>query len=318
MARGLGQLVTEAAMTTGSGEWEVIGAPSSAGAHHAGQERAPAALRRAGLVDRLRAGGASLVDGGDLPVTPFAADPAHPRGRNLAAVVAAAGALAERVTGAIRTGRRPLVLGGDCTLTLGMMAGFGRVHDDVGLVYVDGDADVGTPQHTGSGIFDSMGVAHLLGAGAAQLAGLNGPAPLVEPGRLCLVGCDPREVSDSDRAFLRDRGVGYHEAATFAAAPTKVAAEAIAQVAAASGPVVVHLDVDVVDSGELPLGNFPHYGSGVPLDAVIEGLAVLTGHPSCAALVFTELNPTHDADGSQVERVVSGLVRALTAGGSAS
>jgi arginase family enzyme len=32
------------------GDWVIIGVPSSAGAHHAGQERAPDALRAAGLV----------------------------------------------------------------------------------------------------------------------------------------------------------------------------------------------------------------------------------------------------------------------------
>ncbi len=39
-------------------DWVVIGVPSSAGAHHAGQERAPDALRAAGLLDRLAAAGA--------------------------------------------------------------------------------------------------------------------------------------------------------------------------------------------------------------------------------------------------------------------
>jgi hypothetical protein len=37
----------------------------------------------------------------------------------------------------------------------------------------------------------------------------------------------------------------------------RAAARAIEAVAAASGPVVVHFDVDVIDSGDLPLANFP-------------------------------------------------------------
>ena len=45
----------------------LIGVPSSAGAHWPGQEQTPAALRAAGLIARLRAGGISLVDHGDLP-----------------------------------------------------------------------------------------------------------------------------------------------------------------------------------------------------------------------------------------------------------
>jgi arginase len=60
-------------------------------------------------------------------------------------------------------------VGGDCTITLGVIAGFRRQHPDVGLVYVDGDTDVGAPEAGGSGIFDSMRVSHLLGLGAPGL-----------------------------------------------------------------------------------------------------------------------------------------------------
>ena len=105
------------------------------------------------------------------------------------------------------------------------------------------------------------------------------------------------------------------EAPEFAADPAGVAASAMAHVAAASGPVVVHFDVDVIDSGDLPLGNFPHYGSGVSLDAAIAALAAMRAHPSFAGLVLTEVNPTHDRDGSLLDRYIQGLVSALAASG---
>ena len=69
------------------GDWIMIGVPSSAGAHHAGQERAPDALRAAGLAERLGAAGESVLDLGNLPGAKFAADHDHPGGRNLPAVV---------------------------------------------------------------------------------------------------------------------------------------------------------------------------------------------------------------------------------------
>ena len=48
----------------------VIGVPTSAGTHGPGQEKAPRALRQAGLVERLRAAGLAVEDHGDLPVAP--------------------------------------------------------------------------------------------------------------------------------------------------------------------------------------------------------------------------------------------------------
>ena len=186
----------------GSGDWVLIGVPTSAGAHHAGQDRAPAALRAAGILGRLRAAGVSISDAGDLPGSVFAVDHDHPRARNLAAVVSVARTVADAVAREVAAGRRPLVMGGDCTITLGVIAGFRRVHSNVGLAYVDGDADLGAMTGEASGILDATGIEHLLGEGEPELAGLAGQPPLLEGSRLAMLGCDPREQTEAGRAFL--------------------------------------------------------------------------------------------------------------------
>jgi arginase len=294
-------------------DWAMIGVPSSAGAHHAGQERAPDALRAAGLADRLTAAGESVQDLGNLPESPFAVDRSRPGARNLEAVARVAREVADAVADVAGTGRLPLVVGGDCTITLGVVAGFRRRHPDVGLVYVDGDTDLGLPGSGGSGIFDSMGVSHLLGRGAPELTGLGGAAPLLKGARLAIVSADPRETDDAGRSYLAGAGVSLQEAPAFVADPAGAAARAGSAVAAADGPVVVHFDVDAIDSGDLPLGNFPHYGSGVLFEHVVACLRVLRQHPSFAGLILTEVNPTHDADGSLLSCYADGLVRALAA-----
>ena len=294
------------------GDWVMIGVPSSAGAHHAGQERAPDALRAAGLAERLGAAGESVLDMGNLPGAKFVTDRDHPGGRNLTAVVRVAREVADSVANA-PTRRLPLVVGGDCTITLGVISGFRRRHPDVGLVYVDGDTDLGVPDSGGSGIFDSMGVSHLLGRGAPELAGLADTVPLLDPARLAIVGADPRETDDAGRSYLADAGVSLQEAPALIADPAAAAVRALSAIATASGPVVVHFDVDTVDSGDLPLGNFPHYGSGVLLEHAVACLRVLRAHPSFAGIVLTEVNPTHDADGNLISRYVDGIVGALKA-----
>jgi arginase len=296
-------------------DWVMIGVPTSAGAHHAGQERAPDALRAAGFAERLAVAGESVRDDGNLPGSPFTVDPDHPGARNLPAVARVAREVADAVAGELAAGpgRLPLVVGGDCTITLGVVAGFRRHHPDVGLVYVDGDTDVAVPDSGGSGIFDAMGVSHLLGRGAPELTRLAGDVPLLDPARLAIVGADPRETDDEGRRYLAGAGVSLQEAPAFIPDPAAAAERAVSSVAAASGPVVVHLDVDVVDSADLPLGNFPHYGSGVRLEHVVACLRVLRAHPSFAGLVLTEVNPTHDADGSLLRRYLDALTRALAA-----
>jgi arginase len=295
--------------------WTVLGVPSSAGAHHAGQDRAPAALREAGLIERLRAAGQSVEDAGDLPGAVFAVDHEHPGARNLAAVVRVAREVADAVAGLAASGRLALVLGGDCTITLGVVAGFRRAHPDVGLIYVDGDADLGGGTDTGSGILDSAGIAHLLGGGTPELAELAGPPPLLEASRLALVGGDPRETDDAGRRFFAERGVSFQEGPAVIPDPAAAAERALAHVTPASGPVVVHFDVDTVDSGDLPLANFPHYGSGVRLEHAVSCLRVLRRHPAFAGMVLTEVNPTYDADGSQLSRYIDAIVTVLAGAG---
>lgn len=287
----------------------IIGVPSSAGAHHAGQELAPAALRAAGLIARLQAAGLAVIDGGDLPVTPF--EPGTPPYRNLDAVVRVAGAVRDRVRDVLADGAAPLVLGGDCTITLGVVAGFGR---DVRLVYEDGDMDLGSLGNTdtpGSGILDSTGIGHLLGAGAPELTGLAGAPPLIEPSRLTLVGGDPRETSDAGRRYLRELGVTFTEGPSLAADPIGTARQALAAVLAADGPLLVHFDVDVIDSGDLPLANFPHYDSGVSAAQAFACLRELCAYPTLAGLILTEVNPTHDPSGRLLNRYLDGLAGAL-------
>jgi arginase len=293
-----------------SSDWTLVGVPSSAGAHHAGQEQAPAALRAAGLVRRLRAAGVSVTDAGDVAGSVFAVDHAHPQARNLTAVAKVARGVADAVADVVAGGQRPLVVGGDCTITLGVVAGFRRVHPDVGLAYVDGDADLGDLARAPSGILDATGIAHLLGHGEPELAGLAGEPPMLQPSRLAIAGCDPREETDEDRSFLAAKGVSYTEGPELAADPEATARKVIGALAG-GGPVIVHFDVDVIDSGDLPLGNFPHYGSGVGLGQVVRCLRVLLRDPSCAALILTEVNPTYDPGGSQLDRYLDGLTSAL-------
>jgi arginase len=296
----------------GRNDWTLIGVPTSAGAHHAGQDRAPAALRAAGLADRLRASGLSVADAGDLPGSVFAVDHEHPSARNLAAVVKVSREVADAVETVVQAGHRPLVLGGDCTITLGVIAGFRRVHPDTGLAYVDGDVDLGALSAESSGILDASGIWHLLGHGEPVLAGLAGDPPLLDPSRLAIVGCDPREVTEDGRKFLADHGVSYTDGPGLVADPEAAGRKALAALAG-SGPMVVHFDVDVVDSGDLPLGNFPHYNSGVTLTDVGRCLRVLLADRSCAGLVLTEVNPTYDPDGCQLDRYLAELATALAA-----
>ena len=58
-----------------------------------------------------------------------------------------------------------MLVGGDCSITVGAVAGCLAQRPEAGLLYLDGDADLRTAQTTVAGNFDGMVIAALLGHG---------------------------------------------------------------------------------------------------------------------------------------------------------
>ena len=160
----------------------LLGVPSSAGARTPGQEKGPAALRAAGLLELLDATGLEVRDHGDLPLFRWRPDPTTRTPQNLAAVVSVASEVAGSIEGVVRDGEIPLVVGGDCTITVGVIAGMLRAGLDPSLLYVDGGVDLYVPGTQPAGHMDSMGVAHLLDepGAARELAGIGPTTPMLE------------------------------------------------------------------------------------------------------------------------------------------
>jgi arginase len=284
----------------------ILGVPTTAGSHNPGQEKAPAAWRAAGLADGLRAAGLDVEDRGDLPVTRFRAVPPVDGLRDVERVVAVAQQVAGEVAAIRAAGRLPLVLGGDCTITLGVLAG----SDEGGLVYFDGDADLSTPENTGSAVADTMGMTHMLGGGSALLAGLGARRPLLRADQVVLFGFSPAELDSGQWTELVGRHLYAAPAPAVRADPRGQARAALAYLARRTSTYLVHFDVDVLHTGLFPLANFPHF-AGLTLDEVGACLGEFTGHPKFSGLVITEVNPDHDPDGELVRTLAQVVTKAL-------
>ncbi|HEY6758653.1 MAG TPA: arginase family protein [Baekduia sp.] len=293
----------------------VIGAPSSAGAYAPGQERAPAALRAAGLLEALRERGWDDVeDAGDVEGARWAPDPGDPLAANLDAVARVACRLSGALRGALEDGAdRALVLGGDCTVGVGAVAGLAD-RGRVGLVYLDLHADLNVPEAVDDGALDWMGVAHLLALdgtrGALRDVGLR--TPLMDGGDVVLVGFDPDHATAFELAAIAEQGLTVVTLAELASDPKGAARRALAALSGCD-VIAVHLDVDVIDFLELPLSENTERDGGVTLEVALAALSVVASHERTAAVTVTQLNPDHGAeDGSTLARFVAGVADALT------
>ena len=290
----------------------IIGAPTSAAALTPGHERAPAALRAAGIVERLRAAGFEVTDMGDIKTQLSQSDDEHPRARNIPPLVAALNELRPHVEVAVKSGALPLILGGDCSIVLATVAGSRRYYRHVGLIYVDRDADMNVPATTPSGNVDGMVISHLIGRGAPELVRFWGEPPLVREPDIVLFGADRLDAPEKialDRSPIR-RYLGDDIRRT---GVTAAAESAVARVQGGQHEFVLHLDVDAISSNEFSATNYAGPdGGGMSLADVQKAMAIFAARPNMIALEVTTYNPTLDPDGSAAKVLVELLVGILT------
>jgi arginase len=292
----------------------VLGVPTSAGAFAPGQELGPAALRQAGLVDRLGAAGVDVSDLGDLPVWRWRPDTARPRAQNLAEVARIARETAERVARA-REGPGPiLVLGGDCTIELGTVAGHVAHEEEVGLVYFDVHPDLNTPASVHEGALDWMGMAHALSVDGTEpeLSGVGARTPLLGDRQVLFFSYGPDQATPFELEQMEQRGLERISVDEVSADPEGAARRALDEFGARFDRLLVHFDVDTVDFNDAPLSENTGRGEGLALDTAMRALRVLVGSERLAALTVTELNPLHgDEEGQVIGRLVDGLTDSL-------
>ena len=278
----------------------LLGSPSSAAAMSAGHEGAPAALRAAGLIDRLRAAGYEVSDLGDDSPQLYKPDDESPRARNLPRVIAALEALKPRVEQAVKSTALPVILSGDCSVALATVAGTRRYFRHVSMIYMDRDADLNTPATTPSGCIDGMVVSHLTGTGAAEMVRFWGEPPLVREPDLALFGVarlDPAEEQLLTKSPLRC----FHAADVQRMGAAAAAQSAVERIHANGYEFILHFDVDVI--ADFQATNYPGSG-GLTLDDVRQALEVFVTQKHLAAIEVTAYNPTKDTDANAAKVIV--------------
>jgi arginase len=288
----------------------LVEAPTSAGGYAPGQEDGPRALLEAGLVERLEAAGVGVRRAGR--VTPFRwrPDPDNPRAANAGAVIDRAGQVAALVRSAAAEDTI-VVLGGDCTVGVGTVAGLQDRVERLGVVYVDRHADLNVPNSTVDGALDWMGVAHMLDLDGTVdgLAALGGHRPMLSSGQISFLGLGPH--TDFEAGVIADRRLPVVDLMSTASDPLGSARTALSPLSGCDG-LAVHFDLDLVDFLDVPLAENTDRGTAPSLRACGDTLSELLTDARVRALTVTEFNPHHGAqDGSTTKRLLEILVSCL-------
>ena len=345
----------------------VIGVPSAWGTKELGARRTPRLLREAGLLDWLAAPGLQLEDGGDVPVPPqteadlwearapaatergdrppskeiataergdSAAPSAVPRSASvpdlvhLDEVAAMAAAVREAVAASLGDGALPLLIGGECCLSIGVGAALARQPGPLTTVWLDAHGDLNTPETSRSGLITGMPLAVYLGHGHPALLAVGQSAPRPAAERTWLLGgrdLDAGEVTNLAEFGLQHRTIDK----VLAIGPEAMAAEILAVPEAAMMPpearagaavpgqeaagggepsrVYLHFDVDAIDPEHAPGVHYRAPGGFQPADvATLAGYLCASGHVSAIAVASANLD--HDVDGRTVATIRDVLV----------
>ena len=267
-------------MSTGA-RFRLLEVPYDSGHRDARHGAGPAALVAAGAAQRLAADGADVAHGrlalDDNGFTIEAATGTEVM-RRVALDVAA------------HPDRVPVVLAGNCGVTLGVVAGLRAAAPErrVAVLWFDAHGDLQTPATSASGFFDGMGFAMMGGrCWQALAATVPGFAPLPDE-RAVLVG--GHDLDDAERDLLESGGPAHLGVADIRAGRTD---EVLDRVAAHADAVHIHVDLDVHDPSVAPANSYAAPGGLLP-EEVRETVTAAVARLPLASATVASWDPAHD------------------------
>jgi len=283
----------------------VLDAPSNLGlappapGREPGTRRMPEVLRWNGLRTRLGA-----RDAGRVEPPPYGTEVHRCGIRNAQRIATYSHALADTVASIVLRGELAVVLGGDCSILLGNLLGARRHVERLGLVFLDGHSDFGTPERSGTAGAAGMDLALAVGMGPPLLSRLASGGPLVEQDSVVHLGLREEDPE------LRASGIAVLDLQEIErSGPRAIAARVLERLDHHPG-FWVHLDADVLDDALMPAVDSRVPG-GLSYDALVGLLRPLLASPRALGVELTIYDPDLDPDGTVGRAFTAALVEAL-------
>jgi arginase len=186
----------------------VISGSYGLGAGIRNPSRGPQVLRDNGLIERLRALGVEVVDGGDEPEPASSGPGPDLKLKYIDQLLEFSKRFGKRIDTAWEQGYCPVILGGDHSVSITSFAHSAKAikakygpDAELGLLWVDAHGDLNTPETSPSGNIHGMSVATLLGVGDQRLCAIGGTGPKLKTDNLAFIG--PRLLDDGEKEFIK-------------------------------------------------------------------------------------------------------------------
>ena len=289
----------------------VFDAPSNLGLRPPEQDIVPGcyklswALRDLKLLEKLHA-----IDGGSLVPPRYHAQWKPGEGtRNSEAIASYSIQLANRLETHLNVGRTIIVLGGDCSILIGTMLALKR-RGRYGLVYLDAHSDF---RHPGNRpVLEAAAgedLAIVTGRGDTRLINLEERGPYLFEQDIHIVGIRSDdyymdEISATNINITTSQVLKESET-------EKTVAKVLESVTQFTAGFWIHLDLDVVDSSEMPAVDSPE-SNGLSFSTLTTILQQLIVSTKCLGLEVTIYDPDLDPTGIYAKSIVESLVQAFS------
>src|SRR5687767_5364740 len=292
----------------------IIGVLMDLGADRRGVDMGPSAIRVAGLNERLAGLGYEVTDAGSIVVrNPEMMQITDRKLKYLPEIAAACQTLARQVESALEEGAIPIILGGDHSIAIGSVSGLAAYYHKhehrVGILWFDAHGDMNTPETSPSGNIHGMALAIALGLGDADLTGIGGFKPKVDPSNAVLVG--PRSIDVEEAKIIQHAGVHVFTMRDIDERGMRSVMEEALEIAS-NGATGLHVsfDMDCIDPSFAP-GTGTTVPGGVTYREAHLAMEMVADSKKLLALDLMEVNPVLDEHNQTATLAVELLLSAL-------
>jgi arginase len=276
----------------------VLGVPFRTGSLYPGNENDAQAYREASLVERLSAVGCKVMDAGDIAIPSYLPHHLVPPIRSWPGPRIVWEIVSEKVLETLgQPGQIPLLIGCDCSVVVGTANALRASFQEVHVIYIDGDFDDAAPASAQCQSAAACATWFLTHDSALSLGSALKPSQVSQVG---WTRTSQTRQAGMDSFSLADiRRVG----------PRQLALQVLAAVPA-SAAILLHLDIDVFRSGDLPAAYFPH-ADGLSLKEGTELLGVFLRDARVRVIEVSEYATLRDREQESVHKIVEMFVQTL-------
>ena len=277
---------------------EILGTPFNGLGSPPDIENPADGLRQAKLIPLLESKGHSVTDLGNLSGFQFQEIRDLETGiKDFNLWIDLSNDLSRKLGAILDRGSFSLLLGGDCSMLVGIFSAFARRDTEVGLVFLDGHADFHSPETSASGDPADMELAILTGRGPEKIAQIAGKYPLLKDEEVVVYGIRAWDhiaasnIEVYDRQRMMENGIKH------------TVKEGLKNLSQKELPLWLHFDVDVLDPEFMPV-MFPE-PKGLTFEETHEFLSLVWASGRVIGMSIACYHPRLDVDGSAGTQVVT-------------